>query len=568
MPVKFFPDNPIDALEKIITKEDGSPLEGEIDVYRTLFSEFKDSKDLFYIWHDVKFPVHSNSHNPYKKTEAQMDFLLVCKKGICVIEVKGGNLEFHDSEFFFRHQSELKKIQQNPLKQVNGYKYTLIERILTNFKNKLIIDLCVFPFTGVDFSIYKTIFGDSIYTRVQKTKGIKLSTFILSRFENTRNKFIEKNNNKFQEISEREMLDIKKTLSPLLTNQNSFISNKETYEWLGLKNFEVFDGLSKNQRVLIEGIPGCGKTTFALAYADQKRHLNGLYLCWNRFLKFKIENTVRQRNISNLEVKTYYLFLKELLKIDLTFEDNATIFREKVFNFFPKDNDKQYDYIIIDEGQDIINKGVEVLLEKLTHNGKGLEQGTILFLCDTEQAYTLTQDNLNEDIDALSMFFTHFQMNHAHRSVNNPHIRDLAALVLEDVYSLGNQKTSDLYSNSIFKFNSFKEAKSQMIKDFLKQIRDPSNSLKGMDCILLVESVILSDSEIQEELSIKDIEELTEHNIVDTANSLKFTTPLKYKGLEKENVALIINKPSEKNQHEIYVGITRTKQNLKIYIII
>ena len=68
--------------------------------------------------------------------------------------------------------------------------------------------------------------------------------------------------------------------------------------------------------------------------------------------------------------------------------------------------------------------------------------------------------------------------------------------------------------------------------------------------------------------SIKDIEELTEHNIVDTANSLKYTTPLKYKGLEKENVALIINNPSEKNQHEIYVGITRTKQNLKIYIII
>jgi hypothetical protein len=107
-----------------------------------------------------------------------------------------------------------------------------------------------------------------------------------------------------------------------------------------------------------------------------------------------------------------------------------------------------------------------------------------------------------------------------------------------------------------------------MIKDFLKQIRDPSNSLKGMDCILLVESIILSDYENQEELAIKDCEELTEHNIVDTSNSLKYTTPLKYKGLEKENVALIINNPSEKNQHEIYVGITRTKQNLKIYIIL
>ena len=31
------------------------------------------------------------------------------------------------------------------------------------------------------------------------------------------------------------------------------ITNKETYQWLGLKNFEIFDGLSKNPRILIEG---------------------------------------------------------------------------------------------------------------------------------------------------------------------------------------------------------------------------------------------------------------------------------------------------------------------------
>ena len=33
MPVKFHPNNPLDALETIIIKEDGSPLRGEIDIY-------------------------------------------------------------------------------------------------------------------------------------------------------------------------------------------------------------------------------------------------------------------------------------------------------------------------------------------------------------------------------------------------------------------------------------------------------------------------------------------------------------------------------------------------------
>ena len=75
MPVSFYPNNPIDALEKIIINENGKPLEGEIIVYRKLFTELKDSPDVFFIWHDLKFATHSETRNPYKKSESQMDFL-------------------------------------------------------------------------------------------------------------------------------------------------------------------------------------------------------------------------------------------------------------------------------------------------------------------------------------------------------------------------------------------------------------------------------------------------------------------------------------------------------------
>jgi len=53
MPVSFYPDNPIDALENIITHKDGRPLEGEIHVYRKLFNELSDSPENYLIWHDL-----------------------------------------------------------------------------------------------------------------------------------------------------------------------------------------------------------------------------------------------------------------------------------------------------------------------------------------------------------------------------------------------------------------------------------------------------------------------------------------------------------------------------------
>ena len=566
MPVSFFPNNPIEALEKIILHENGEPLDGEIYVYRKLYNELKDSNDVFFIWHDLKFATHSETRNPYKKSESQLDFLLVCKKGICVIEVKGGKVEFQNSEFNFRHKGKLELMKQNPLKQVEGYKFTLKEKIIQKYSKKLFIDICVFPFTDIDFSQQRNLFGDAIYTNVQSQRGISLLQFINDRFSLTQNKIESKHNIKFEELTNNEINDIRNILSPILNDTNIFINNKETYEWLGLKNFEVYNGLNKNQRVLIEGIPGCGKTTFALAYADQKRHMKGLYLCWNRFLKIKIEALVKERQLINLEVNKYFKFLKELGVNNLSIDDSFDDFSKKVLTFFSMNIEKQYDYIIIDEGQDIINRGVESLLDKLTANGKGLKSGNLLFLCDNEQAYSSIDENISDDIDLLSMYFSHFQMNNAHRSVNNPNIRELASRILEDVYQLGTEEIINLYPNMIMKFSSFREAKAQMVRDFLRPIRDSNNSLRGKDCILLIESSLLV-LENREELIMNDCGEMTDENVLDSSNILRYISPLKFKGLEKENVALIVKQPTAKNQHEIYVGITRAKSNLKIYII-
>ena len=68
-------------------------------------------------------------------------------------------------------------------------------------------------------------------------------------------------------------------------------------------------------------------------------------------------------------------------------------------------------------------------------------------------------------------------------------------------------------------------------------------------------------------LTIKDVEEVNEINCADESNKLRYTSILKFKGLEKENVFLIVNKPSEINRYELYVGITRAITNLEIIIL-
>ena len=195
-----------------------------------------------------------------------------------------------------------------------------------------------------------------------------------------------------------------------------------------------------------------------------------------------------------------------------------------------------------------------------------MKSGNLLFLCDNEQAYSSNDENISDDIDLLSMYFSHFQMNNAHRSVNNPNIRQLASRILEDVYQLETEETINLFPNMIMKFSSFREAKTQMVRDFLKPIRDSNNSLRGKDCILLVESSLLL-LENREELIMNDCGEMTDENVLDGSNILRYISPLKFKGLEKENVALIVKQPTAINQNEIYVGITRAKSNLKIYVV-
>ena len=322
-------------------------------------------------------------HIAQKKGEA--DFVLIIpKKGILIIEVKAVKSVKYEKGMWTLGQNEPES--RGPFKQASDNCESFERKLKKEFPVlKDILMWHVVIFTEIEFDIrsptewedWEFIDRPELNEAIAQKSFFKLFEKILEKAKTKfpKNKYIKNapDNNQYDVL-----------LKYLRPNFHKFISpkdRKENHENILIKSFTLMqhnalETIALNPRCIVEGPAGTGKTLLAIEQAriNVSRKKRTLFLCFNNQIGQFIKDQLSSIEGNYLEVSTFYKYMKKYLNInDVNFL--PTMLAERIAN-----NEiqlEEYDYLIIDEAQILLNSDYEIILESSIKNGFDKGQYTL-----------------------------------------------------------------------------------------------------------------------------------------------------------------------------------------------
>lgn len=557
MPIHFLNNYPVRGLKKSILKRDGTPLYGEIWVYEQFLKINEYNllpNETWYLKHDYNLAQHPASKN---KVEGQVDFILLSRYGILVIEVKGGGLRVDENDIYYSGNNSGEYITQNPFNQAKEYVYSIKELIDSStfiYRAIILPHEAGFILKGPQLSGYHDMFFSkrnfehlnehnqsraisnlffNFLTELPKSSRRRIIKELNPNFslaEINRNLFV-----KYPELNSKEVKRLKSQLFPSTTSYG-YNPDKINNEIILKENYEILKGLKKNQKLLVQGAPGTGKTVLAVKFLAEnllKQH-KGIMYCANKLVRSRLEHIILD---------------------DYQLDENSIAF--KIFSEYVKADmiSDDIDFVIFDEAQEYFKNGLFDFVDKLN---KKLDKPKTLILYDPNQSVISDYNDLNWYADYfIDSGFTHYLFDEVYRCIQNETILTISNLILQNDLN----KLISNHSDIIHAVNN-EVSKLQIVHNIIKETR-----FTVSERIVLVHSYLIEDfKKIAKDYFKRDLEELTEKNINILSSKIKYTTPLKYKGLENKAVYLITNELSEKSKVQNYVAATRAMESLNIIV--
>ena len=557
-----------------------------IKVEYEVYNKLKKLSDNFEIFCGPKF-LKKNIHGDMRDGEYS-DFIIIHKeKGILFLECKGGIISFNPIEGkWYQNKKVLKK---SPLKQANDGKLNLIN-LLKSIKYKEEINIDSIP----------TIHG-ALFPNTPKPSDSKLGTDVkpemliwaqdYEAFEQSITNLLDLNRTQ-KVITDIERQKIQKILYGDRLD-NPFKEILKYGEHMQEIEFDedqrmLYNFMFGNKRLIIRGLAGTGKTILAAKKATEESNKEKKVLVLTktvgvgRFLSLLTRSKQFKRNF--LQISSIDGFVSNLarrLKIDinnpqrLEDEDKRKHFDEYLPSvckkIFEENNDKKFDVLIVDEGQDFHKNWYDVLKQMVKDDGH-----MFLFYDPLQKQISNSMaEMLNENKDN----FPYFNLTANYR--NSSTITNFLSKLINKFYSDVNASYS--------KFSKFDGKKPEFIvADSFDEIVDKSKNkvlrliseekFNGSDIAILSDLSMKpanynSKNSLRANLEENDLEVISAREYAmpyireGYENKITFDSIKRFKGLEKPIIILVNldnNLDNEDKMRDIYSGLSRARGHLII----
>lgn len=314
-----------------------------------------------YILHSLGLPRHKT------KIYGEIDFVIVCERGVACLEIKGGRVECRKGKWFFIDRYGVRRYKsEGPFAQVTGNMFSLRDVLRKKFAGEPYINnllmACGVVFPDIRFeSSAQEIIPEIIYDK--KTGSI--------------NEYMER---MFDYWQARQHHEPKRLTASEVENIVAFLRGEFVFiPTLGShldaveqhlirmtsEQVQIMDALEENDHLLVRGGAGTGKTmlaaNFAMKQAGQEKKV--LFLTYNKNLANNVQQQVGKNAF--LKIINIHALFGEYIPVDAqSVGKNAQkYFSEELPDAFENClesmereqlSELQYDLLVMDEGQDIL----------------------------------------------------------------------------------------------------------------------------------------------------------------------------------------------------------------------
>lgn len=344
------------------------------------------------VLHSLGLPRHRS------KIYGEIDFVVVCERGVACLEIKGGRVECRDGQWTFIDRYGTERVKpEGPFAQVTGNMFSLRDILKKRFegnphmKNILMASGVVFP--DITFhSDSQEIIPEIIYDRTTED----ISEYMNQVFDYWQQR-------QHREPSKLSPSDIREVVQFLRADFYFIPSLNDRLEQVEQKlvrltkeQAQLMQALGMNDHLIVEGGAGTGKTLLAAEFARRQLEQGArvLYLTYNKNLAHHVMRSLPETD--QLKVVNIHALFGEYVPVDVEELQKdpqkyfAQILPERFYDYIsekqstdPDAADMQYDLLIMDEGQDILKPLYLYSLDCLLKGG--LDHGKWAVFYDEKQ---------------------------------------------------------------------------------------------------------------------------------------------------------------------------------------